>query len=337
MRDLGQFIITGISGKELTSSERDFLAKENIGGIILFSKNYADPLQLKKLTDDLNSINKTYPLIISVDNEGGRVFRFKKDFTHFPNMLSLGELDDPEVFYKIGKIMGQELISCGVNLNFSPCCDLFTNPENEVIGDRAFGRTPNQAIPKIIKYIKGIRESGVLSCAKHFPGHGDTKEDSHFELPRVSTPLKDLKAREFLPFISAIEADVDTAMMGHLLVDEIDQRYPCTLSPRAYEILKNDLGFKGLIFTDDMQMEAVKNIEKAAVLSLKAGANCLIYRDLEYAKEALLSLRACKESFEDSLANIIHFKKKRINKKKVPEISFAEGRKLLEEIKTRMV
>lgn len=343
MKDLGQLIITGIGGTSLSSSEIDFLEKEKIGGVILFSKNFSDPEQLIQLINSINSLNSHHPFFISVDHEGGRVIRFKKYFTQFPPMLKLADLNDPEVFFQVGQIMGAELSSCGINLNFTPCCDLFTNPKNNVIGDRAFGRDPKMVGPLIKKFIHGMKNENVLTCAKHFPGHGDTLEDSHFELPRVSSPLKVLKSREFIPFSDAIKSGVDTVMMGHLLVDEIDQKMPCSLSKAAYDLLRNELNFKGLILTDDMQMDAIKkgySVSEAAELSISAGANCLIYRDLEYSKEALAALKLSKlpkRFLSDSIQKIIDFKDKNLVKKGQQKFSFLQGEKFLSELKTRLV
>jgi len=343
MKDLGQLIITGIKGTELSESEKDFLEKEKIGGVILFSKNFSDPNQLKKLIDQINALRVNHPFFICVDHEGGRVIRFKKDFTQFPSMFKVSQLNDPEIFYKIGRIMGAELYSCGINLNFAPCCDLFTNPKNEVIGDRAFGSKPEEATPFIKKFIEGIKKEGVLTCAKHFPGHGDTLEDSHFDLPRIINPLEVLRKREFIPFKGAIASGVDTFMMGHLLVDEIDQKLPCSLSKKAHDILRNELNFQGLIFTDDMQMDAIKkrySVEEAAELAVSAGENCLVYRDLDFAKEALNSLKTSrmpKIILSDSILKIIEFKKKNLNKKVPAEISFHKGENLLSDLKNRFV
>lgn len=343
MKDLGQLIITGIGGTSLSTEEKNFLQNERIGGVILFSKNFSDPEQLKKLVDSIFALNNEHPFFISVDHEGGRVIRFKKYFTQFPPMLKLAKLNDPEIFFQVGKIMGQELSSCGVNLNFTPCCDLFTNPQNEVIGDRAFGRDPVEAGPFIKRFIEGMKKENVLTCAKHFPGHGDTLEDSHFDLPRVQSSLKVLKEREFKPFNQAIKSGVDTVMMAHLLVDEIDPKYPCSLSKSAYQLLRSVLGFQGLILTDDMQMDAIKkgySLAEAAELSISAGANCLIYRDLANSKEALASLKESKipkPFLSESIKKITDFKKEKLRPKGSPKISFLEGEKFLSELQNRLV
>jgi beta-N-acetylhexosaminidase len=219
--------------------------------------------------------------------------------------------------------MGMELSACGVNLNYSPVCDVLSNPDNEVIGDRCFGRD-QQTIKAMIPYfIKGLREEKVLSCAKHFPGHGDTISDSHFDLPILDTSLDLLKEREFLPFIEAINSGVDIIMMGHLLVNQIDSKYPASLSRRVHEILIKKLHFKGLIFSDDMQMEAItKNYpgKVAMNLALSSGSDVLIYRDMEKArkyfhllKESLVLKEIDETLIEEKVHKILHFKEHKLN------------------------
>lgn len=322
MKNLGQLFITGISGTSLTLDEKKFLKEEEIGGVILFSKNFESPSQLFELTSEIQSLKKDAPFFISVDHEGGRVIRFKKFFTQFPPMLNIARLNCPETYFQVAKIMGEELSSCGINLNFSPVCDIFTNPKNQVIGDRSFGhdhQTINRLIPS---FIKGLQTSNILTCAKHFPGHGDSSIDSHFDLPVLKTPLKTLKQREFLPFKCAIDSGVDFVMMGHLLVDAIDPKLPASLSPKAHELLIKGFNFNGLIISDDFQMEAItKKYTKgqAVILSLKAGTDIVEYRDMEYTRKCLEELKKSIRNSEIShdlislkMDKISLFKKKRL-------------------------
>jgi len=328
MKNLGQFFITGISGTELTLEESKFLTNEDIGGVILFTKNFESPKQLRELTHSIQTLRKENPFFISVDHEGGRIIRFKKYFTQFPPMLSIASLDCPETYYKVAKIMGEELSSCGINLNFSPVCDIFTNPKNEVIGDRSFGRdfiSINKMIPS---FLKGLRDTNILTCAKHFPGHGDSLEDSHFDLPVLKTPLKILKEREFLPFKCAIDSGVDFVMMGHLLVDAIDPNLPSSLSPKTHELLQKGFNFNGLIISDDFQMEAITKKYtdgQAITMSLKAGTDIVEYRDMDYTRKCLEELKKSQKDKEISselllrkLTKISKFKNERIKAKKGP-------------------
>lgn len=303
MKNLGQLFITGISGTSLTSVEKKFLKDEDIGGVILFSKNFKSPEQLCELTKSIQSLRKKNPFFISVDHEGGRVIRFKEFFTQFPPMLKLADLASPETYFEVAKIMGEELSACGINLNFSPVCDIFTNPENEVIGDRSFGRNHQNINKMIPSFIKGLKKSHILTCAKHFPGHGDSLLDSHFDLPVLNTPLKILREREFLPFKCAIKSDVDFVMMGHLQVLAIDPDLPASLSTKAHELLIKGLGFNGLIISDDFQMEALtKNFSdiESLTYAFKAGTHIVEYRDMDYTRKCLEKFKKAVENQEIS-------------------------------------
>lgn len=291
---LGQLIVTGISGLTLTEEEKQFIEKENIGGVILFKHNYSDPAQLGELVNEIQKLRDEYPLFISVDQEGGRVKRFHSHFAQFPAMYEIGCIDSPKLTFDIHKKMADELKLCGVNLNFSPVCDIWTNPNNKVIGDRAFGKTKETVEKHVSAAIRGLHTGKVLACAKHFPGHGDTTKDSHYDLPYVTKSLEDLKNNELIPFVKAAKSRVELIMMAHLVVDAFDQDLPSSLSPKAYTFLREHLKYKNIIITDDMEMQAITNhfsIEKAAIMALNAGADIIIYRTLDAAQEALSGIK----------------------------------------------
>lgn len=294
MDNFGQLLISGIKGTSLLPEEVEFIKNEKLGGIILFSHNFEDPAQLAELVNSIQKHRDEYPLFISVDQEGGRVMRFKKHFTQFPAMLDIANLDSPKLVFEVHQIMAKELAACGINLSFSPVCDILTNPENKVIGDRAYG-TDAEAVEKYISAaIRGLQTSGLLSCAKHFPGHGSTFKDSHFDLPLVKTSLNELKIRELIPFIKASKSRVEFMMMAHLLVDAIDEKLPTSLSPKAYEFLRQETKFTKIVVTDDMEMKAISDkytIEESVIMALNAGTDMLIYRNMDDAKKALLSIR----------------------------------------------
>lgn len=299
MTQVGQLVFTGLSGLTLTEEEKKFIEKEDIGGVILFSKNYESPAQLAELVNSIQQLRKEYPLFIATDHEGGRVVRFKTQFTQFPPMLEIAKLDSPKLVFEVAEIMAEELLACGVNLNLAPVCDIWNNEQNKVIWDRAFG-TDHETVSKFISsMIRGFQTSGLLSCAKHFPGHGNTTKDSHYDLPIVKKPLEQIKAEEIQPFIKAVKARVDFVMMAHIIVEEIDPNLPCSLSPKAHEILRNDLKFKGLILSDDMQMKAItdhRGTGEAAMMAIKAGSDMVEYRDME---EAVLGLEGLKKAQKD--------------------------------------
>lgn len=294
MDNYGQLIISGIKGTALEASEIEFIKNEKLGGIILFSHNFEDPAQLAELVNSIQKHRDEYPLFIAVDQEGGRVMRFKKHFTQFPSMLDIASLNSPKLVFEVHEVLAKELSACGINLSFSPCCDILTNPENKAIGDRSYGRDAETVEKYISAAIRGLQTNGVLACAKHFPGHGDTSKDSHTDLPLVKTSLETLRARELVPFVKASKSRVEFMMMGHLLVDAIDEKLPTTLSSKAYEFLRSETKFSKIVITDDMEMKAIADrfsIEDAAVMAINAGADMLLYRYMEDADKALKAVR----------------------------------------------
>ena len=331
---IGQSFITGITGTSLKEEERRFLEKENIGGIILFSDNYESPAQLAELINEVQKCRKEYPLFISVDHEGGRVIRFKHDFIQFPSMLELSKLDSPKLVFSVAKIIAEELTAVGVNLNFSPVCDILTNPENKVIGDRAFGENEETVSKYVSSTIRGFQTNGLIACAKHFPGHGDTTKDSHYDLPLVKNSIESIREREFQPFIKSIKARVEFVMMGHLRVDAIDEELPTTLSKKAYRIIREELRFNKIIITDDMEMGAIEkyyDCGDSAIMALNAGADIIQYRSFEksvdvYEKvqEAIKTKKIKNSDVSDKFNRIQDVKKQYLSSYKpiyIPEIT----------------
>ncbi|HXH74362.1 MAG TPA: beta-N-acetylhexosaminidase [Bacteriovoracaceae bacterium] len=315
----GQLIVSGIKGITLLPEEAEFIKNEKLGGIIFFAQNFEDPAQLAELVNSIQKLRDEYPLFISVDQEGGRVIRFKKHFTQLPSMLSLAKMDSPKLIFEAHEIVAKELAACGINLSYSPCCDILTNPENKVIGDRAYGTDAVTVEKYISAAIRGLQTHGVLACAKHFPGHGGTTKDSHFDLPLVKTSLAELRQRELIPFIKASKSRVEFMMMAHLIVDALDEKMPTTLSPKAYEFLRNETKFSKIVITDDMEMKAIADrftIEESAVLALNAGTDMLLYRFMEDAVKALGSIREAtkkrlikKEALTEKLQRVERCKK----------------------------
>lgn len=294
MDNYGQLIISGIKGLSLNAEEQTFIKNEKLGGIILFNHNFQDPAQLAELVNSIQKLRDEYPLFISVDQEGGRVQRFKTHFSQFPSMMDLARMDSPKLVFEVHQIMAKELAACGINLSFSPVCDILTNPENKVIGDRAYGSDAETVEKYISAAIRGLQTSGLLSCAKHFPGHGSTTKDSHFDLPLVKTTLQELKQREMIPFIKASKSRVEFIMMAHLMVDAIDDKLPTSLSSKAYEFLRSETKFSKIVITDDMEMKAIADkytIEQTAIMALNAGTDMLLYRFMDDAEKALKTIR----------------------------------------------
>src|SRR3989339_735804 len=165
MLSSGQLIFTGISDKVLTSVEKKFIEEQNIGGVILFTKNYESPAQLAELVNSIQQLRQNFPLFIATDHEGGRVIRFKKHFTQFPPMQDIAMLDSPKICFEVHQIMAQELAACGINVNLTPCCDVLTNPANKAIGDRAFSDRPDVVEKFVSSAIRGLQTNNILACA----------------------------------------------------------------------------------------------------------------------------------------------------------------------------
>lgn len=284
-QEIGQQMIIGIEGLALKREEADFIAKNNIGGIILFKRNVESPEQIRELTAELQSLrNKTsdkLPFLVSIDMEGGRVHRLKPPFTQWPSLAAVGKIDSTSVAFRFAQAMGEELKAVGINFDYAPCLDIFTNPKNTVIGDRALSTQAEPVARLGSALVRGYIKAGVLPCAKHFPGHGDTVIDSHVGLPVENKTLEELEAVEFEPFKKAFRARLDFVMAAHIKYPKIDPDWPASLSEIFLrKILRDRLKFRSLIITDDLDMGALKNnYDKGtiAVRALQAGCNVLLY------------------------------------------------------------
>jgi beta-N-acetylhexosaminidase len=317
---IGEMFITGVTGLELSIEEKKFIQQSYIGGVILFKHNYHSPAQLADLINNIQSLRDEYPLIIAVDQEGGRVKRFGEPFGNFPPMFTLGEIDSPKLTYEVHLAIAQELRVVGVNLNLSPVCDILYNENNKVIGDRAFAREREKVEKQISAAIRGLHSGGISACAKHFPGHGSTSKDSHFDLPFLKKNLDELKNEDLSPFLKATKSRVEFIMMAHLVVDAIDNEYPSSLSEKTYMFLREFLNYDKLIITDDMEMKAITDhfgFEESILLAINGGANLLEYRSFdktleayEIAMKAYKEKKLKKEKIADSLNRLLKFKKK---------------------------
>jgi beta-N-acetylhexosaminidase len=243
-----------------------------LGGITLFAYNVGDPTQLGALTARLREAGD---VLVAIDEEGGDVTRLEADRgSSYPGNLALGAVDDVELTEEVAAAMAAELVRAGVNMNFAPVADTNTNPDNPVIGVRSFGADPELVARHVAAFVRGTQRQGVAACAKHFPGHGDTAVDSHVDLPVVGGDV----VTALPPFRAAIAEGVQAVMTAHLLVPELDE-LPATLSRRIVTgLLREELGFEGLVVTDALEMRAISGgvgVEEAAVLALAAGVDAL--------------------------------------------------------------
>jgi beta-N-acetylhexosaminidase len=283
VRRVGQRFMVGFEGKspspDLKKAIRDF----GVGHVILFARNVGQPEQVAELVREMQEIARDAghdrPLLVAVDQEGGRVARLREPWTLWPPLRALGRTGSEEIARRMGRALAHELSACGIRCDFAPVVDVDTNPRNPVIGDRSFGDDPDTVGRLGAAMIHGLQEGKVAACAKHFPGHGDTDLDSHLDLPAVDHGMGRLQDVELRPFRMAIEAGVATIMTAHVLVRELDDRRPATLSPRVVgELLREEMKYGGVVVSDDLEMKAVARswtFAESAVLAAKAGCDIL--------------------------------------------------------------
>lgn len=272
----------------LSEEAKDALAEYYIGGVILFAENLDTKEQTQQLTYDLQAAAHM-PLFIGIDEEGGLVSRLNKSNIEHEVFPPAAEMED--VAYA-GKTIGEELAELGINVDFAPVADVNTNPDNPIIGTRAFSSDPQAAASKVAEFIRAIEETGVSACAKHFPGHGDTAMDSHLGETYVEHDMERLRSVEFVPFEQAITAGTDFIMAGHIKTpNATTDNLPASLSPEMLGILRNDLGFNGIIITDAMNMGAIVDAYgsgESAVMAVQAGVDIVLMpADLAAAAQAL--------------------------------------------------
>lgn len=277
---LRQLFMVGFEGTDASPALLKRICHLNPGGLILFAHNLESPDQILRMINSLQAEAVHGPMVIAIDQEGGRVSRLPPSFTRFPSCAEIGRFDSPGLAYEVATVTAMELRAVGITMNLAPVLDLDTNPLNPIIGDRAFGRQPERVRVLGGATISGFQDHGVIACGKHFPGHGDTGADSHLELPTVLHSRSRLEAFELDPFRHAIAAGVASLMTAHVLYPAWDECRPATLSSAILtDLLRQRLGFEGLIVTDDLEMRAIldhHSIEEAAVQALLAGADLLL-------------------------------------------------------------
>ena len=348
---IGQLVMPGIEGYETNKEAKTLLDEYHVGGFIILGENVENTGQLLKLTNDIKAANSgnKFPLFLAIDEEGGRISRMPEEFVDLPTTRDIGKLHDPDLSYEIGQVLAKQVQAFGLNINFAPVLDIDSNPDNPVIGDRSFGPSPAIVSELGIAMMKGIESEGIMPVVKHFPGHGDTKVDSHIGLPIVKKDIENLMNFELIPFIEAINQGADAVMVAHILYEEIDPSYPATLSKQLVEgLLRDRLGFDGLIITDDLTMGAIEetfDIGNAAVLSIAAGNDIvLVAHEYGNAIEALEALQKAvetgelsEERIDESVYRILHYKEKYdVKDEKVDSISVEAINQELEGILDKM-
>ncbi len=289
--DIGRLLWIGIPGPQVDERTRQTLSAGDAGGVILFRRNIpqdgenTDLAGLANLNAQLHEAGQQCgeSLLISVDQEGGRVQRIAAPLDRIAPMFSFQSYSDQEAVeacLQLGSKVGGELCELGFDINFAPVLDVNTNPANPIIGDRAFSDQPMAAAFRALAFAKGLEEAGILACGKHFPGHGDTDVDSHLELPRLNHSMERLRSVELLPFVEACKAGIPLLMTAHVVFTALDDTVPATMSHRVVtDLLREKLGYRGVVVSDDFDMKAIVDhfgIADAAVAAVEAGCDALL-------------------------------------------------------------
>lgn len=304
----------GFPAGEVTPAIRR-LIEAGISGCILFKRNAPVPERITELTSALKAITGK-PLLLAVDQEGGRVVRLAAPYTQVPSMRAIGATGDASLARDAGFVIGREMRAAGFDVVFAPVMDVDTNPANPVIAARSFGRTPEVVSAMGTAFIGGLQSTGVAACAKHFPGHGDTSQDSHHDLPRLDHDLARLEKVELPPFRAAVDAGVASVMSAHVIFAPLDPKYPATMSRASLGgILRDRFGFGGVIYSDDVEMKALADhfaLEEQLLRGIEAGIDQFLvchteevqFRAIEIVAKAIDAGTVSRQRLEASLARV---------------------------------
>jgi len=274
-RQAAGLFTVGFYGKGVTDDLKGLLSR-GVGGVIFFARNVAAPSELLELNRDIKA-TADRPLLLAIDQEGGQVARLRDGFTALPAMRAVGATGSAALARELGGVIARELRAVGFDMNYAPVLDIDTNPDNPIIGARSFGRTPELVTELGLALVAGLQAGGVAACGKHFPGHGDTSQDSHLELPRLPHAMARLERVELAPFEAAAKAGIASFMTAHVIFEAVDSKYPATMSRAVLTgILRKKLGYDGMVVTDDVEMKAIADhygVEEAVVLGLNAGVD----------------------------------------------------------------
>ncbi|MBB6453853.1 beta-N-acetylhexosaminidase [Salirhabdus euzebyi] len=321
---IGQLFMVGIEGQTIDSVMKQYINDYYVGGFILFKDNMESVEQTVSFINDLKKANEDQvPLFFSVDEEGGKVSRIpEQELVIAPSAQEVGEKNDPELSFQIGRMLAKEVSALGFNMNYAPVMDVNSNPENPIIGSRAYGSTPSQVVKNGIPVMQGHQYENVIPVIKHFPGHGDTSVDSHKQLPVVNKSLKQLQKIELKPFRRAIQENADAIMVAHLSIPKLDSKNPSSLSKKIMtDLLREKLHFRGVVITDDLTMKGITNdysVSEAALQSFKAGSDILliahgkdnIVSSYERIQHAVKTGEISEERLNESVYRILSLKSK---------------------------
>jgi len=274
-RQAASLFTVGFYGKAVSDDLKGLLSR-GVGGVIFFARNVGTPEEVLGLNRDIKAAANR-PLLLAIDQEGGQVARLRNGFTELPPMRAVGATGSATLARELGGLIARELRAVGFDMNYAPILDIDTNPDNPIIAARSFGRTPELVTELGLALAAGLQEAGVAACGKHFPGHGDTSQDSHLELPTLPHAMERLERVELAPFRAAAKAGIASFMTAHVIFEAVDSKYPATMSRAVLTgILREKLGYDGMVVTDDVEMKAIADnygVEEAVVLGLNAGVD----------------------------------------------------------------
>jgi beta-N-acetylhexosaminidase len=344
---LEKFLV-GFEGASLPSELRDLLA-QGLAGVAIFPRNFRTPDGLRSLCEEIRRAAERSALV-AIDQEGGRKFSLPEPFTQWPSASELGALDDPALVERVARAMARELLAVGCNLDFAPMLDLHLQPMSPVTSGRSFGSAPERVARLGEAFLRGLAAEGVLGCAKHFPGHGDTHVDPHEDLPVFYGSMSRLEKTELVPFVRAIAASVPIIMTAHILLPLIDTDHPASLSRTAiHRLLRERLHYEGAILADDLGMGAIRKRHlpaKAAIETFRAGSDLallchewsLVRPTIEAVVRALEKDELDRAELEQSHARIEHLRTLANDAPSAPPLDIvgcAEHRDLAREIRDR--
>lgn len=312
----GQLLCAGFDGQHAPSALLERIARGDVGFVILFARNIVDAPQVRALVRVLKAAAPAeYPLVVGIDQEGGAVARLPAPWTQWPAMRALGQIDDVVLTAAVARGLATELAELGIDLTFAPVADVDSNPQNPIIGDRSFGRDAELVARQVAVFVRAASDVGVATCVKHFPGHGDTTTDSHTERPIVDYGLERLRGQELRPFAAAVAADVPCMMTAHVVFRALDDSRPATMSPWFGSLLRDELGFAGVAFSDCLEMQAIADhvsVTDAVTAVLVAGYDVpLVCHTPTKQDEARRALESLDEAIvARSLARVAAFKRR---------------------------
>lgn len=335
---VGQLFMVGL--EEKTNEDIANLIQENkIGGVVLYRKNYHTYKEMLAYVNNIKELNSknSIPIFISIDQEGGRVNRMPQEILNLKSATKLANTKNVEIVKESGKIIGEMLNKTGISIDYAPVLDIRKFKEKHAIGDRCYGENKEDVSKYGIEVMKEMQNQGVIPVVKHFPGHGLTKKDSHFRIPKITQKIETLEKEDMIPFEKAIKENAEAIMVGHLIIKDVDKKYPASLSKKVIQkYLIEKYNYKGLIITDDLKMMAIQlhyNMKKAVIKAIEAG-NDIIMIGLPYKKvnkiikfivKEVKNGRIKEERLNESVKKIIEIKEKyKILDQKVNGFSITE-------------